>query len=404
MMTYRYLARDFSGRKMEGTTQAGSEIEVLGWLREQGCTPICVAQVQSESAVTGRLLRSKRVKSAELAAIFWQLTTLVEGGVTLTEALGTVAEDVENKKLQKVLNKILEDIEKGAYFSVSMENYPSVFNKLVCALISAGEACGNIGEALRRVAVYFQNRDRLSKKVMSAMAYPAFVLSFVVLIVSALIIFVIPKFIGIFKQLGGKLPAFTKAFIDFYDMLKTTGPYILISVLIVLLTLILIYRRTKTGHRAFSYMFLKIPLFGQIFKLAFVARICNTMSALLAGGVPVLEIFDILPAITTNDVFKKAVNQTKEGIVEGSSICSSMSKSRFFPTLVIRMVRAGEESGSLRRVLERTAEYYEEKVDALVATVMALLEPVMILSVGAVVLVVIIALYLPIFEMSNIRG
>jgi type II secretory pathway component PulF len=403
MVMYRYMARDSSGKRMEGTTHATCEIDVLGWLRERGCTPTSVTEVQSESKAIGRVFHRRRVRSAELSAIFWQLTTMVEGGVTITDALKTVADDVENKRLQTISYQLLDDIERGGYLSTSMAAFPAVFNGLCCALVSTGETCGNLGEALRRVATYFQTRDQLARKIKAAITYPAFVFVFVMLIAFALITFVIPKFIGIFNQMGGKLPTFTRAFMHFYSLLVCVGPFPVVGVAAMLLIFV-VCLKTERGHRAFSRIVLRLPLFGDMLKQAFIARFCKTMAILLAGGVPVLEIFNILPEITTNDKLKAAIHQTKKGIIEGSSICSSMDSSGCLPNLMIRMVRAGEESGSLERVLERTAQYYEERVDAMVGTVMALLEPTMIVLVGAVVLVVIIALYLPIFEMSNIRG
>lgn len=405
MITYRYVARDLSGQVMEGLTRAACETDVLGWLREQGCTPVSVDVITIGAKKKWRISFFERIRSSELAAIFWQLTTMVEGGITIAEALDAIAEDIENRRLQKVLRRLLARIERGGTFSEGMAEFPNVFNKLTCALILAGETGGNIGAAFHRVAEYFTNRDRLARKVKKATAYPAFVVGFVVFIVVVIMTFIIPQFRGMFEQFGaGQLPAFTRAFMGFNDMLASNALYIIGSTLLILVLTIFAYKKIGIVHYLFSRIALRLPLFGKLFKQAFIARFCRTMSNLLRGGVSVLEVFDILYEMTPNDIMRSAISRTRADIVGGSSIYLSMASTGFFPNMVSKMVRAGEESGSLWRVLDRTADYYEEKVDALITTMMALLEPLLIITVGAIVLVVVLALYLPIFSLSELRG
>jgi type IV pilus assembly protein PilC len=330
---------------------------------------------------------------------------MVEGGITIAEALDAIAEDIENRRLQKVLRRMLARIERGGSFSDGMAEFPRVFNQLCFALVLAGETGGDIGAAFRRVAEYFTNRDRLARKVKKAIAYPIFVVAFVIFIVAILMIFVIPRFRGMFEQFGaGQLPAFTRGFMGAYETLMYRSHYIIGSILLLFLVIVLAYKKIGTVHYLFSRLALRLPLFGKLFKEAFIASMCRTMANLLRGGVSVLEVFDILHDMTGNDIMKAAISRSRADIVGGSAIHLSMAGTRFFPNMVIKMVRAGEESGSLWRVLERTADYYEEKVDARIATITGLLEPLLIIMVGAIVLVVVIALYLPIFSLSDIRG
>jgi type IV pilus assembly protein PilC len=235
------------------------------------------------------------------------------------------------------------------------------------------------------------------------MAYPLFVLTFIVLIVVAIMTFIIPRFRKIFDQLGGELPAFTQAFMGFYDFLRYNIVYIIVSLLLLIIFGVLT-SKTKKGHYVFCRIALAVPLLGKVLKGAFVAIFCRTMATLLAAGVPVLEVFNILSTMTNNDIIKSAIIQTRENIVEGSNISSSMAATGFFPNMVVKMIQVGEESGSLSTVLEKTSEHYERKVDSTVNTMTSLLEPIMIVSVGAVVSVVVIALYLPIFTMSDAAG
>jgi len=402
MRSYKYVARDSLGVRKEGLAQAVSPNDVLGWLREQGFTPVSVSEISAGIKKTLRAPRRKRIKSADLSAIFWQLTTMVEGGIPITTALETITEDIENLQLQQILQQVLGKIERGETFSSSLSEFPQVFNQLSCAMVLAGETGGNLPEALRRLAEYFDNRDKLVKKIQGAMAYPAFVFMFIVLIVIFIMAFIIPRFRVIFNQIGGELPAFTRAFMGFYDMVRYNLVYIIGSLLLVIIFTVFTYTKSKKGHYLFSRIFLALPLLGKIFKQAFIVMFCRTMSTLLASGVSVLEVFNILSGMTNNDIIKSAVVQTQEQIVEGSNISLSMNETGFFPNMVVKMTQVGEESGSLSKVLDRTADYYERKVDSTITTVMALLEPIMIVTVGGIVLVVVLALYLPIFSMSNV--
>ncbi len=405
MITYRYVALDYTGKMKEGLTSAASETDVLGWLREQGCTPVSVDLVSSGVKTKWRIPLFQRVKSSELSAVFWQLTTMVEGGITIAEGLDAIAEDIENARLERILRRMLARIERGGTVSEGMAEFPKVFNKLACSLIMAGETGGNIAAAFKRVAEFFTNRDKLARKVKKAIAYPAFVVGFVFFIVIIIMTLVIPRFRDIFDQIGaGQLPAFTRSFMAVYDLLVQNSYYVIGSILLVIIMSVLAYTRIPTVHYMFSAFVLRLPLFGKLLKQAFVSTFCRTMSNLLRGGVPVLEVFDILCEMTSNDVMRATLTRTRADIVGGASIHLSMAGTRFFPNMVIKMVRAGEESGSLWKLLDRTADYYEEKVDAQIAVMTSLLEPILIIMVGAIVLVVVLALYLPIFQISDIRG
>jgi len=403
MKSYGYVARDSKGVQKKGLAQAGSSTEVLNQLREQGFTPISVKEVAQRTAKKTQQPRGrrKRIKSGDLAALCWQLATMLQGGIPITTALDIIGEDTDNLQLRMILQQLSEKVKKGQPFSESVAEFPKVFNRLSCAMVMAGETSGNIASAMGKLAQYFESRDKLAKKVKGAMAYPIFVLSFIIIIVIFIMAFIVPRFRKIFDQIGGTLPAFTRGFMGFYDILRYNILYIIGGV-IVLIVLAKLASRTKKGHYVFSRLLLVVPLFGKIFSQAFVATFCRTTSTLLAAGVSVLEAFNILTGMTDNDVIKAAILKTRESIVGGANISQSMGSSGFFPNMVVKMIQVGEESGSLPEVLEKTSEHYERKVDAMITTLMSLLEPVMIISVGAVVSIVVIALYLPIFTMSDL--
>ncbi|MHC4259090.1 MAG: type II secretion system F family protein [Planctomycetota bacterium] len=401
MKGYQYIARDSSGQRKEGVKEATSSNEVLAYLREEGLTPVSISEIATSSRKSRRTQRRRRIKSADLAALCWQLTTMVEGGIPITTALETIAEDIENSDLRKILLEVLHKMEKGETFSDSISEYPKVFNRLSCALILAGEVGGTLPTSLRRLAEYYDNRDKLSKKVKGAMAYPIFVITFILLILIFIMTFIIPRFRVIFDQLGGELPAFTQAFMGIYDGIRNNMIYIIGTSLFLVISCVLVYRKTRKGHYFFSKIFLVFPLLGSLFRQAFIATFCRTMSTLISAGVSVLEGLDILAEMPNNDIIRSAITKTREHIVQGSNISLSLATAGFFPGLVIKMVQVGEESGSLPNVLDRTASYYERKVDTTITSLMSLIEPVMIVTIGAIVLVVVLALYLPIFSMSD---
>jgi type IV pilus assembly protein PilC len=402
MKSYKYVARDSNGKHKKGLVKADSSTDVLGYLQEQGLTPISVDETTPSVSKKKRAVRARKIKSADLAALCWQLSTMVEGGIPITVALDTIAEDSEKSSLESVLRTISDKVKKGQSFSDGLAEFPKVFNRLSRALILAGETGGNLGEALNKLAQYFDSRDRLAKKIKGATAYPIFVMAFITLIVIFIMAFIVPRFKTIFETLGGDLPAFTRAFMGFYDILRYNILYIIGAIFFLIISCVLI-SKTNKGHYFFSKLTLRLPLLGKVFAQAFVATFCNTMSTLLCAGVSVLEVFDVLTGMTGNDIIKSAIIRARENIVEGSNISTSMSTTGFFPNMVVKMIQVGEESGSLPRVLEKTSEHYERKVDATVTTLTSLLEPIMIVSVGAVVSVVVIALYLPIFSMSDVK-
>jgi type IV pilus assembly protein PilC len=400
MEIYKYVARDVSGSRKEGLRQATSHLEVLVWLREQGITPVSVHKVKQGSKGGGR--GRKHVSSSELATLCWQLTTMIEGGVPITAAISTIGEDTDNATMRNTLGQLCDRMQKGETFSDAITDYPKVFNQLFCAMVSAGEKGGTLPTSLNRLAHYFDNRDKLIRKVRTAMAYPIFVLCFISFIVVMIMTFIIPRFRVIFKQIGGSLPLFTKMYMGVYDFILAYLPFVLIGLGVVVFATVS-YSKTKTGHEHFSRFVLRIPLIGKILAQAFIAVFCRTLSTLLSSGVPILEALNILAGMSKNDVIRAAVLRTREHIVEGSSISLSMAACGFFPNLVVKMTQVGEESGSLPSVLDRTADYYERRVDSLLTTLTGVMEPALIIVVGAIVLITVLALYLPIFNISDIR-
>jgi type IV pilus assembly protein PilC len=391
-----------TGTEITGVLQGDTRNEVLLWLRERSFTPVSLEEV----ALTTRRKRSARrlrIRSSDMASFCWQLNTMIEGGVTITDAIDTINEDVDNRKLRTVLQDISQKMREGQSFYNSVRNYPKVFSPLFCAMIHAGESSGMLATILVRLADYFDRKDELARKVRKAMAYPGFVIGFVIFVLVVMMTLVIPRFMDIFETFGSRLPALTRAFMGFYTFMAHNVHYVAGGLALFVL-LIAAYNRTGSGHRIFSRLCLRLPLVGGVLRFAFVATYGRTMSTLLSAGVPVLNAIDIVQGMTRNDVIKEVLADVKERVTEGVGIALSMADTAVFPTLMVKMVQVGEESGSLPEVLDRSSTYYEKKVDSTVMTMVSILEPAMIVLVGGIVLTILLVLYMPIFSLSESVG
>ncbi|MBC8392813.1 MAG: type II secretion system F family protein [Deltaproteobacteria bacterium] len=399
MSTFEYVAWDQSGNCVESIKQASSQEEVLTFLREEHLTPVSINEIQTAKQEKAETVSYKRVKSADLATFCWQLSTMLAGGLPITTAIDTIADEIPNPYFEFVLKDIAAKLSKGLTLADCFEEYTKVFSKLSCAMVMAGETGGSLTTTLQRLAEHYENRDKLIRKVRGAMAYPTFVIIFIVLIIIVLMTFIIPRFTTMFDEFNGELPGFTKAFMAVYDVIMKNSPLMLIGGLIAAVSLVF-YSKTIKGHHNISKFILSVPILGKIILMAFVATFCRTLSTLVSSGVPVLDAFGILSGMTDNDVLRDGVLKTREKMVEGMSISQSMEIVGFFPGVSIKMAQIGENSGSLSSVMDKTSEYYEKKVDSLVSMMLGMLEPILIVVVGSIVLVVILAMYLPIFSMT----
>ncbi|MCK5175382.1 MAG: type II secretion system F family protein [Planctomycetes bacterium] len=401
MESFAYIAQDINGRRKSGRRRAVSEHEIVAWLNERGLIPVTIENADAESGKSPTL-GQKRPKYADMASFCWQLATMVEGGVLITEAISTVAEDVDDSSFRETLMDISEHIQKGESFSRSASRYPKVFDRLSCSMLLAGETSGSMQTILHRMADFFSSRDQFVKKLQTALAYPIFVVVFVFGILVIMMTLIIPRFRSIFDQMGGELPAFTRAFLSVYDHIAANSGYAAIFITFIAFMLY-IYGKSNEGYSRMCRLVLDLPLFGRLIRQAFLSTFCKTMATLLSAGVSIIESFDILSAMTNNYILKDAVISTKRRTIEGLSVSKAMSMNDVFPNMVSRMVQVGEKSGSLPKVLNRASAYYESKMDTTLATLLSLLGPAVIVVVGAIVLVVVIALYLPIFAMSDIH-
>jgi type IV pilus assembly protein PilC len=400
MKSYTYVARDAGGARRDGMLAANSSNEALEVLRHRQLTPIGIQETLVKGAKDRKSARG-RVKSADLGAMCWQLSTMLEGGMSITAALDIIAEDTENLQLRQVLQQARTRVSEGRLLSDGLGGAPKVFNRLAIAMIVAGETSGDMGQALRSLAEHFDSRDRIAKKIRGAIAYPIFVVTLITVVIIGIMTVIMPRFQAIFNQLGSKLPAFTQAFMAFYDTLRHNALYFVVAGALATGAGVLL-SRTKGGHRFWSRLVLRMPLFGKLFRESFVALFCRTIATLLESGVPILDALEILRGMTTNDVIVSAIARVKQHVTGGSNVALGMAAAGFFPNMVVKMTQVGEESGDLSAILRKTSDHYERRIASTIEAMTSLLEPFMIVTIGAIVLVVVIALYLPIFTMSDV--
>jgi type IV pilus assembly protein PilC len=399
MATFRYIARSLSGAEISGILQGDSRNEILIWLRDKCYTPVALEEV-SLTAGTKKGSRRLRIRSQDMASFCWQLNTMIDGGVTITDAIDTIIDDIDNRKLQQVLREVCEKMRAGEGFYDSLQGYPRVFNDFFRAMIRAGESSGTMNTVLARLADYYDRRDELNRKIQRAIAYPAFILAFVMFVLAVMMLLIVPQFMDMFRTFGSKLPAFTRGFMTVYQFIMRNAP-IGIAGMAGIVLLIALYDRTISGHGRLCKLWLRLPMIGKIARYAFIATFGRSMATLLGAGVPVLSAIEIMEEMTSNTVIKGILTKARDQIAEGVGIALSMAGNSIFPSLVIKMVQVGEESGSLPQVLDRSSNYFEKKVDTTVMAMISILEPAMIIFVGAIVLLILLALYLPIFSLSD---
>lgn len=400
MKTFEYVAWDHTGNCQKGVCQASNEDDLMAYLRRKQLTPASFDEIQAQTPQEKRdNVRIRKVKSQDMATFCWQLSTMLSGGLSITSALETIGDEMANPYFGHVLKSIADKIEKGQSLTDCMKEYPKVFSRLCCAIVMAGETGGSIVTSLERLAAHYETRDKMIRKVRGAMAYPAFVVAFVVVIVIVLMTLIVPRFSLMFEEFNGELPAFTRGFMAVYEVLMSNAFFIVLGTA-GLIAGGISYSKTKKGHLHFCKLALSCPVFGKIILMAFVATFCKTLGTLIAAGVSLMDAFNILAQMTNNQILQQGVLDTREKMVEGKGIAESMELVGFFPGVAVKMAQIGENSGSLAPVMEKTSEYYEKKVDGLVSMMLGMLEPILIISVGAIVLVVILAMYLPIFSMS----
>lgn len=399
--TYTYRVRDRRGSLLAGELQADSRDLVLSRLREQGLIPL---EIKVKSKGMGKeisFLTRKKVKLKDLAVFSRQFATMINSGLPLLRALAILEQQTEAKELAKVIGQIRLDIEQGTALSTAMAKHPHAFGRLYVSMCRAGEVGGVLDSVLLRLSDTLEREVELRRKIKSAMSYPIVVLVIVVLILSAMLLFVVPTFKNLFSSLGGTLPLPTRILLAVSDAFKSK----FLIVLLVVGGLIYAFRRwkkTDRGRYAVDRLKLKLPIFGQLFQKTALSRFARTLGALSRSGVPLLQSFDIVAETVENQVMANAVRDVQASVKEGESLAEPLSRHEIFPPMVVQMLAVGEETGALDTMLEKVADFYDDEITATVDALTALIEPLLIVVVGGTVGLIVISLYLPMFRLINL--
>jgi type IV pilus assembly protein PilC len=400
MATYAYKALDLQGAPSKGEIDGDDKQAVAANLRAKGLIVLDIEEQIPKSA--GDLLaRWKKVKASELTIMTRQLSTMVSSGMSLLRALYVLEDQAESEKLKETLVAVRKDVEAGISLSDALAKHPKVFNELYTAMVAAGETGGILENTLRRVADQLEKDEELRRQVKSAMVYPCLIGGFAMLVLVALVAFLVPVFAGVFEDFGGDLPAITKFTVALSDFV--TGSWYLAM----LLTWGVVFgfrkwKASESGRMQWDTFKLKVPWkIGDIVQKVCIARFSRTFSALVAAGVPMLEAIDIVGKTSGNKVIEKAMVDVRASVTKGGTISTPMRAAPVFPSMVTQMIGVGEETGALDAMMSKIADFYESEVEASVKALTSILEPVMIVVVGGIVGFIIIAMYMPMFQVYD---
>ena len=403
--TFDYRAKDSEGKVKKGTIDASTQAAASTALREKGLNPISLAEQASKGEGLKKDINipgiTDRVSASDVAVFSRQFATMINAGLSLLRSLSILSDQTENKTLSGVINDIKADVERGTSLSVAMEQHPKAFNQLYTAMVRAGEVGGVLDDTLLRLADTLEAQVALRSKIKSAMMYPIAVFGLVVLIVTAMIIFVVPMFEALYADLGGTLPVATR-FLLLLSKIIVSYWWAVIGVSVGSLVLFKRWIATSAGRSTFDAIKLKIPIFGKLIHKTAIARFSHTLAALTKTGVPILQAMDIVSDTAGNAVVARAVQDVKASVAEGESIAAPLNDHPVFPTMVVQMIAVGEETGALDTMLEKVGEFYDSEVQSMVEGLTSLIEPLLIVVLGATVGGMLIALYMPMFNIVNL--
>ena len=405
MAVYEYKGLDGAGRITKGIIDADSPRLARVKLRRSGIFPTDIMTDRhakksvAQGVSIGELFR--RIRSQDISIMTRQMATLVGAGLPIVEALNALIDQTENVRLKKVITQVREGVNEGSSLSDAMSRFPKVFSELYVNMINAGESSGALDIVLKRLADFMESQVMLKNKVVSALSYPLILVLVGIAVLSFLLVYVVPKVVRIFDELQQALPIPTIVLISVTDFLGDYWWALLIVIGGILLALRQ-YAATESGHRNYDRLILKLPITGKLLRIIVTTRFARTLAILLNSGIPLLRSMDIARAVVNNVVISGAIESAKEGVREGESIAEPLRRSEVFPSMVTHMIAVGEKTGELEGMLFKVSEAYDNEVETTISRITSLLGPLVILVLGAIVLFIVLAILLPMFEMNQI--
>jgi len=401
MGAFEYTAIDARGREKNGILEGDAARQIRQQLREQGLTPIAVQEVQQREAKARKTLFKRKISATDLALITRQWATLVRSALPVEEALRTVAQQAERARLKSMMMAVRSRVMEGHSLAAALGDFPHVFSELYRATIEAGEHSGHLEVVLERLADYTESRQQLSQKMSQAMIYPVMLTIIALGAVGFLLTYVVPKIVQVFEGIGQQLPPLTRLLIVTSEFFKAEWPLILFAIVVLVGGFLYLMRFEKFKSR-YHHFLLRIPLVSRLVRGLNAARFARTLSIVAASGVPILEGLRIAAQVVTNLPMRKAVEDAANKVREGSTIHKALDASKYFPPMTIHLIASGEASGNIEEMLGRAAESQEREMQALTEGLLGIFEPVLILMMGGIVLVIVLAILLPIFDMNQL--
>jgi|TARA_B100001109_G_C18840489_1_gene464099 type IV pilus assembly protein PilC len=406
---FNYLTKDSEGKRKEGEIRADSLDTAIQKLSANGQMVISLKEVDDTFDFLGPFIdeiqlsiekAKNRIPLSNIVFFTRQLATMFSAGLTLERAIQSLGAEEKHRKFKKILNTVSDNIRKGLNLSESLSRHPGVFNTLFVAMVKAGEVSGNLNEILEQLSSYLENLDDTRRKVKSAMNYPIFMILFLIGMLMVMLLVIIPKFSQVYSQLGAGLPAATRQMIDFSTWFGNNVGF-LGFVTFTVISIIWLISKTQRGGYALDSFILKIPVFGTLTEQSILNKFCKTFGILIGAGVPVLETTALLRKVVDNKVYERAIDNASDLIRDGYNISTALRRTEVFPSILLQLASTGEDTGELDDLLDRAADYYQKQVDALVERMTTLIEPLLILLVGAVIALMVVLTYLPVFHLGS---
>ena len=397
MPSFTYTARALNGDLRTATIEAPNRDEVVAQLKRQRLNVVKIDETQ----VAKKKKKGGKITMRDIVIFTRQFSTMINAGLPLVQALDILAKQSENPALKDVTHAVVFDVESGHTVADALGKHPKAFSELYVNMVAAGEAGGILDTILMRLATFMEKNDALIRKVKGAMIYPGVISSVAFIAISVLLIFVIPVFEKMFASVGLPLPLPTRVVIEMSKFLRGIGGLVSVAAIVGGVFFLKKYYATSDGKLAIDKLMLKAPVLGDVLRKSAVSRFTRTLGTLIGSGVSILDGLEITAKTAGNRVISDAIMDSRTSIAGGETIAAPLQKSNVFPPMVISMIAVGEQTGGLDEMLSKIADFYDEEVDAAVSNLLSLMEPVMIVFLGVVVGGMVVAMYLPIFDMIN---
>ena len=383
-------------RLVRGEVVAKDEEEARKKLQRRGIRPLRISKVKTA--------RKRRITQEDITVFTRQLATMMKAGLPLMQAFEIVARGHSNPSMTEMLMQVRSDVEQGSALGKSFSKYPKYFDRFYCNLVSAGESGGVLESLLDKLAVYKEKTQAIKKKVKTALTYPIAIIVVAIALIFIMMMFVLPAFKEVYANMGAELPSLTQLVMSLSDLFVDYGWIMIILLIVSAFGLYKLHEKSPTFQKRIDALILKLPVFGAIVRKATIARWARTTSTLFAAGVPLVEVLDSVAGASGNILYEEATQDIRAKVTQGLSLTSSMQSTDMFPNMVIQMAAIGEESGSLDDMLNKAAEFYEDEVDNSVSRLSHLMESIIMVVLGSLIGILLIAMYLPLFNLGNVVG